>query len=54
MAEIGQHRGGGDQGFGIGVLWIGENLFGFALLDDLAGIHHHDPVGHAAHDTQIV
>ena len=54
------HRRGSTDGLGaqqfhrVGVTGVGEDRFGRAALDDLAVTHHADPVGDAAHDTQIV
>ncbi len=31
-----------------------EDLMGVAALDDLAAMHHADPLGHFAHDAEIV
>ena len=45
---------GGDEMLGVGVLRRGEDLARRAALDDLAVIHDADPVGHLAHDAEIV
>ena len=39
---------------GVGVLRPGEDLLRRAPLDDLAIVHHAHPVGHLAHDAEIV
>ncbi|MPL96993.1 hypothetical protein SDC9_43180 [bioreactor metagenome] len=49
-----RHRDRGHQRLGIGVARLGEDLFGRALLDDPAEIHHRDPVGEVAHHLQVV
>ena len=45
---------GGQQHLGIGVLGVVEHLGRGTGLDDLARLHHRDPLGDLAHDPQIV
>ncbi len=45
---------GGQQLAGIGMLRALENLGGGALLDNLARLHHADPVGDPPHHPQIM
>ena len=47
-------RLGGEEMPRIGVLRVGEDLFGRPLLDDLAVGHHADPVGDPPHDAEVV
>ena len=47
-------RLGGDQVLGVRVLRRGEDVGRRAALDDLAVIHDAHPVGHLAHDAEIV
>ena len=47
-------RLGGKQRAGIGMLRRGEDLRDRALLDDLAVLHHADPLRDLAHDAEIV
>ena len=47
-------RHGGKQGAAILMARLGENLFGRALLDDAAGLHDGDGVGHMADDANVV
>ncbi len=47
-------RLGGDEFPRIGVLRRGEDLLDRAVLDDLAVLHHADPVRDFAHDAEIV
>ncbi len=44
----------GEQGPGVGVARVREELAGGGHLDDLAEVHHRDPVAHVAHDRQVV
>ena len=39
---------------GVGVARVREELVGGRELDDLAEVHHRDPVAHVAHDRQVV
>ena len=47
-------RRGANQGRRIGMARRGEELGGRRLLDDLAGMHHDDPLGIGAGERQIV
>ena len=60
LGRVGGHgarapgRLGRQQLAGVGVLRVAEDVLDRALLDDLAALHHADPVGDAAHDAQVV
>src|SRR5205085_1536271 len=47
-----RHRG--EQFFRVGVAWVLADLVGLAGLDDLALVHHRDPVGDVADDADVV
>ena len=47
-----RHRG--QQGLGVRVAWPGVQLAGLGHLDDLAEVHHRDPVADALHHRQVV
>jgi hypothetical protein len=47
-----RHRG--KQSPGVFVLWAGEYLIAVALLDDLALVHHGDPMGQMFDDRQVM
>ena len=47
-------RLGGEQGARIGVLGRAEDALDRTALDDLALLHHADPVGQLAHDAEVV
>ncbi len=42
------------QGFGVGMLRVLEQLFGLGQLNDLAQVHYRDPMAHVASHRQIV
>ena len=47
-------REAAEQADRVGMLGIVEHLLGGALLDDLAGVHHADPVAHRADHAEVV
>ena len=47
-------RDAGDEGFGVGVAGIAEDLFGLAGFDDLPAKHHGDSVAEPPDDAEIV
>ena len=53
-AECGNVVGGSEERLRIRLARRGENRFGIAFLDHLAGAHDHDVVGDGADDRQIV
>ncbi len=46
-----RHRNRCNQLFRVGILWIVDDIFGLSLLDDLAAIHHRNPVRDVADHT---
>ena len=50
----GQVRNGRDKAPGIGMAGRLQDLFGAALLDDVALLHHHDAVGDLGHHPEVV
>ena len=44
----------GDEGFGVGVLGIAEDMFGLAGFNDFASEHHGDAVAEASDDAEIM
>ena len=51
LVELGHRR---QQGLGVGVAHVGEELSGSRLLDDLAGVHDEHAVGPAGDDAHVV
>ena len=47
-------RDGREQALGVGVLGLEQHLVDRAVLDDPAGVHDHDVVGHLGDDAQVV
>ena len=43
-----------DQALGVGVERVAEQRRHVGLLDDLAGVHHRDPVAHLGDDAEVV
>ena len=49
-----QPRLAGQQGAGVGILRVLEDLAGGAGLEELSGVHHGDPVAVLASDVEVV
>ena len=54
LAEVADDRDRPDEAAGIRMQWLAEERHDVGLLDDLAGVHHRDPIAHLGDDAEVV